>query len=118
MCEAHNSLQMGGGKSKLTKGDCVTVTSGNDEGRFGEITSDDNNSSEPFHVTFSDLGGGASNWLSEACVCKISREELEGGAWKLDIPLEAARGKALARNGAQTAAEALQSWLSEMVKQG
>ncbi len=48
----------------------------------------------------------------------LSREELEGGAWKLDMPLEAARGKALARNGAQTAAEALQSWLSKMVKQG
>ena len=48
----------------------------------------------------------------------LSREELEAGAWKLDQPLEPACVDALASDGAQVAAEALQSSLRALLKQG
>ena len=48
----------------------------------------------------------------------LSREELEAGAWKLDQPLESASADALASDGAQMAAEALQTSLRSLLKQG
>ena len=48
----------------------------------------------------------------------LSREELEAGSWKLDQPLEPASADALASDGAQMAAEALQTSLRSMLKQG